>query len=161
MEGKENKTIKYLCLIIIVFLCGCREKHVPKQTSSGNDRIWEIVDVNKHIYYMKPSIAISPIIKTDSTVIHLYNDGTLHSIDTHIRTKKDGWVNDGKKYHFNEISHHIEKCVTYTNNKLDGPTIYYYDNGLVEHIEQYSEGAKCGTWKYFNHQGELIRNVYY
>ena len=61
----------------------------------------------------------------------------------------------------NEISQHIEKCVTYTNNKLDGPTIYYYDNGLVEHIEQYSEGEKCGTWKYFNNQGELIRNVYY
>ena len=110
---------------------------------------------------MKPSIAIIPTIKTDSTVIYLYNDGTLHSIDTHIKIKKDGWVNDGKRYHFNEISQHIEKCVTYTNNKLNGPTIYYYDNGLVEHIEQYSEGEKCGTWKYFNNQGELIRNVYY
>ena len=36
---------------------------------------------------MKPSIAISPTIKTDSTVIYLYNDGTLHSIDTHIKIK--------------------------------------------------------------------------
>ena len=109
MERKEIKTIKCLCLIIIVFLCGCKEKHVPERTSSGNNRTWEIIDANEHIYYMKPPIAISPTIKTDSTVIYLYNDGTLHSIDTHIKIKKDGWVNDGKKYHFNEISHHIEK----------------------------------------------------
>lgn len=161
MEVKENKTIKYLCLIIIISLCACKDKCVPKQTCFENDSVWEIVDVNKHIFYMKPSMAISPIIKADRTVIHLFNNGTLHSIDTHIKIQKDGWVNDGKKYHFNENSHHLEKCVSYTNNKLDGPTIYYYDNGLVEHIEQYSEGKKCGTWKYFNNQGKLIRNVYY
>ena len=87
MERKEIKTIKCLCLIFIVFLCGCKEKHVPERTSSGNNRTWEIIDANKHIYYMKPSIAISPTIKTDSTVILLYNDGTLHSIDTHIKIK--------------------------------------------------------------------------
>ena len=71
MKRKEIKTIKCLCLIIIVLLCGCKEKHVPKRTSSGNDCTWEIIDANEHIYYMKPPIAISPTIKTDSTVIYL------------------------------------------------------------------------------------------
>jgi|GEM_PF-4970622 len=61
--------MKYLCLIIIISLCGCKDKYVPKQTSFENDSVWEIIDVNKHIFYMKPSMAISPIIKADRTFI--------------------------------------------------------------------------------------------
>ena len=60
--------MKYLCLIIIISLCGCKDKYVPKQTSFENDSVWEIIDVNKHIFYMKPSMAISPIIKADRTL---------------------------------------------------------------------------------------------
>ncbi|HBF88738.1 MAG TPA: hypothetical protein DDX39_08865 [Bacteroidales bacterium] len=42
-----------------------------------------------------------------------------------------------------------------------GKWINYFKNGLVESIEYYKRGNFCNTWKYFNNDGSLIKEVTY
>jgi hypothetical protein len=52
---------------------------------------------------------------------------------------------------------------TIKNCRLEGDVIYFYENGKVEHIENYKAGLKSGTWKYYTedeveYQAESYRN---
>lgn len=45
--------------------------------------------------------------------------------------------------------------------KLNGYWFYYYENGKIERIESYENNQRHGIWKYFNKEGNLLKEEVY
>lgn len=85
-----------------------------------------------------------------------YNNGELEAVQQF----KDGigngiWINynpDGSK----------ESQGTYVNNKTEGPTKLFYENGSVKAAGDYIHlKRKIGWWNYYDREGNIVSKRYY
>lgn len=44
----------------------------------------------------------------------------------------------------------------YSNGKLEGPSKSYYPNASVKEEGNYCQGEKCGQWKIYNEDGDMV-----
>ena len=73
-----------------------------------------------------------------------------------INGKKEGLWNE----YYNDGS--LMSISIYTNDELNGPYIFYRENGWVYSIEQYKNGLKEGKWvEYFEYPNSIASIRYY
>lgn len=99
--------------------------------------------------------------KKDTSYLDIYFTfrNNIEMIRTDFVQKNDKYIDNGVDYHFDDDTHKLSHFYTYKNNKLEGPAVFYYDNGLVERIEYYKNGEGFGVWKYFDVNGNKIKEV--
>ncbi|MEW6469021.1 MAG: hypothetical protein AB1458_08865 [Bacteroidota bacterium] len=68
---------------------------------------------------------------------------------TDARGKRQGWWIDLSEKH----SGFIKEEAFYYENKIDGPYMARYENGITRVEGQYSKGEKAGEWQYYFEDG--------
>lgn len=51
--------------------------------------------------------------------------------------------------------------VYYLNGKKNGHTIVHHPNGKVYYIGEYSNDERVGHWKFYNEEGELVKEEHF
>ena len=49
---------------------------------------------------------------------------------------------------------------TYINNRVEGPVIFYYENGSVKSTGQYRDWKRpIGLWTYYDRKGKVVSRI--
>jgi len=85
-----------------------------------------------------------------------YDNGNYQTMQEYV----DG-VGNGKWIDYNPEG--IIECEgTYKDNRVEGPVIFYYENGSVKSKGQYLHWKKpIGLWKYYDKKGNLVHSMTY
>tara|TARA_B100001105_G_scaffold127438_1_gene102111 strand:+ start:521 stop:958 length:438 start_codon:yes stop_codon:yes gene_type:complete len=130
---KINRILVFLGILII----GCQEKEILPCTTFSQDN--GITYTNQKIY---------------SGTCHLIQDDIIWKTVTFKRGKLS-----------KEVTYHIpEGSIAYIGNRnkdgqIDGDFIRYFKNGNIELEGQLEKGYYDGDWKYYNEEGELIKEI--
>ena len=84
-----------------------------------------------------------------------YKDGNVKEEG---RYEKGYKVGEWKRYYANK---QVAEKMTYTWDKLNGPSLSYWDNGAIKANKHYMNGLKVGECKLFYKNGKLALNEVY
>ena len=130
---KINRILVFLGLLTI----GCQEKEILPCPTFNQDN--SITYANQKIY---------------SGTCHLMQDDIIWKTVTYKKGKLS-----------KEITYHLpEGNIEYIGNRnkdgqIEGDFIRYFKNGNIELEGQLEKGYYDGDWKYYNEEGELIKEI--
>ncbi len=102
------------------------------------------------------SVTIIPLNDSLAEKLTYSNSRTLIS-KRQVKLINGKYTEDGLSYHFNDkgmLSH----VYTFKNGVLNGESVTYYSNGMVESKGEYKDGNKLGVWEYFNNKGKPLKD---
>lgn len=85
------------------------------------------------------------------TELQFFSNGLLRCMGTWLDNQRDGlWT----YYH---PTGQKQTEATFKNGLRDGQYTVYYENGIPLYIGHYNMDTPCGTWEYYDPDGELIK----
>lgn len=88
---------------------------------------------------------------------HIDGDGGKTYYDE-AKTKLKEVYNYKEAYTF---SNRGDQTITETKKVRHGPYFYYYESGKIKISGNYKDGKKHGSWKYFDEEGNTIKEEEY
>lgn len=157
--------VKYYIVILMtiiqlsVAVCVSAQMNFKNETDNNGNRIgkWvfylntdlSVKEDSLHYSYYKVVSFVSG--KPIGYVNYYYKSGKLY-FQTPLKSINPDVYADGEIRYFTETGEKLME-LNYQNGQLNGHASYYYPDGKVQYIGNYTDGVKTGVWKQWDQSG--------